>query len=390
MTELELTVTSINEYSIAVPDSALADLAQRLDNTRWPEAETVTDWNQGTPLAYMQEVAKTWRDDYDWRLLESRLNAFDQVMINVGGLDIHCLHVRSERSDATPLIMTHGWPGSIVEFLKVIQPLTAPPADQPAFHLVLPSLPGYGFSGKPTAPGWGLERIALAWDAIMKALGYPRYLAQGGDWGSGVTTAIAINCTDSCIGIHTNMPNARPDLSDPENLTDREKTALASAKYYRDWDSGYSKQQSTRPQSVGYGLVDSPVAQAAWIIEKFWRWMDCEGHPENVLSRTELLDNIMTYWLTASGASSARLYWESFANMLGDDVHLPTACSIFPKEIFPLSRRWAESRYRNIVYWNEPNKGGHFAAFEQPTTFVTELRDGFSEVLRAAETSQQR
>ncbi|MCR9278880.1 MAG: epoxide hydrolase [Pseudomonadaceae bacterium] len=384
MSATELSVASINDYRISVPQAALDDLAQRLDNTRWPETETVDDWTQGTPLAYMHQIADTWRNSYDWRVVEERLNTFDQVMVNVGGLDIHCLHIRSARSDATPLVMTHGWPGSVIEFLKVIEPLTAPPASEPAFHLVLPSLPGYGFSGKPTETGWGLERIALAWDAIMKALGYSRYLAQGGDWGSGVTTAIAIQCVDSCIGIHTNMPNARPDLSDPASFTDREKTALAAAKYYQDWDSGYSKQQSTRPQSVGYGLVDSPIAQAAWIIEKFWRWMDCDGHPENVLSRTELLDNVMMYWLTASGASSARLYWESFSKMLGDDVHLPTACSIFPKEIFPLSRRWAETRYRDIVYWNEPAKGGHFAAFEQPETFTEELRRGLSAVIEAS------
>lgn len=372
-------------FKVEVPETDLDDLRSRLRNTRWPEAETPkddsNDWSQGTPLAYMRELTQTWANDYDWRALEQRINTYEQFLAEVDGLSIHCLHVRSSRADATPLVMTHGWPGSIVELLKVIEPLTEPPAGEPAFHLVLPSLPGYGFSGKPKETGWGLERIAKAWASIMADLGYDDYLAQGGDWGSGVTTCIGIFDPGHCLGIHTNMPNARPDLSDPASFTDAEKRALEAAAYYRDWDSGYSKQQSTRPQTVGYGLVDSPAGQAAWIVEKFHRWMDCNGDPESIVSRTELLDNISMYWLTASGASSARLYWESFSNLVGDDVHVPTACSIFPGEIFPLSRRWAETRYRNIVYWNELSKGGHFAAFEQPDTFVDELRRGFSAVL---------
>ena len=272
----------------------------------------------------------------------------------------------------------------MVEFLKVIEPLTDPAAHggeaADAFHIVCPSLPGYGFSDKPAATGWGVEKIATAWDALMTRLGYERYVAQGGDWGAAVTTSIGMQNLGHCIGIHVNMPSARPKQESLANPTEREQIALAGAKHYQDWDSGYSKQQSTRPQTLGYGLVDSPIGQAAWILEKFWSWTDCQGHPENALTRDELLDNVMIYWLTASGAASARLYWESFGRTFGggdNGVDLPTGCSIFPKEIVPTPRSWAEKRYRNIVYWNELDKGGHFAAFEQPEPFVDELRKCF-------------
>src|SRR5262245_214266 len=378
-------MSAVRPFRIEVPQSQLDDLKERLTATRFPERETPSDWSQGVPLAYMEELCSYWAHRYDWRATEARLNRFAQYKTAIDGLDIHKLHVKSKHENALPLVITHGWPGSVVEFHKVIEPLTNPTAHggsaADAFHVVCPSLPGYGFSDKPTSPGWGVDKIAEAWDTLMVRLGYDRYFAQGGDWGSAVTTAIGVQNLGHCIGIHVNMPNARATEESLANPTEREKKALAGAKYYQDWDSGYSKQQATRPQTLGYGLADSPAGQAAWIIEKFWAWTDCNGHPENAISRDELLDNVMLYWLTGSGASSARLYWESFgkAFVAGQDntVKLPTGCSIFPKEIVPTPRSWAERRYTNIVYWNELDRGGHFAAFEQPALFVEELRACF-------------
>lgn len=372
-------MTDIRPFRIDIPQDALDDLNTRLARTRFPDRETPSDWTQGVPLAYMREIRDYWLERYDWRRAEARLNTFPQFMTTIDGLDIHFIHVRSPAPGARPLILTHGWPGSIVEFLEVIGPLADPaahgadPAD--AFHVVCPALPGYGFSGKPTEPGWGVEKIADAWAQLMARLGYDSYFAQGGDWGSAVTTAIGIRDTAHCKAIHVNMVSARPDPLD--NLTELEQRGLAGMKHYQDWDSGYSKQQSTRPQTLGYGLADSPIGQAAWIIEKFWAWTDCAGHPENALTRDEMLDNIMLYWLTDSAASSARLYWQSFGSFSAGEVTTPTGCSIFPKEIFVCSRRWAANRYRNIIYWNELDRGGHFAAFEQPELFVAELRNCF-------------
>ena len=378
-------MSTVRPFRIAIPDADLDDLRRRLRATRWPDRQTPDDWSQGVPLAYVREVCAHWADRYDWRATEARLNRFPQIQTEIDGVDIHALHVRSSHADALPIVITHGWPGSIVEFAKVIAPLTDPTAHggsaADAFHVVCPSLPGYGFSGKPTRPGWGVEKIAEAWDTLMTRLGYERWVAQGGDWGAAVTTAIAMQNRGRCIGIHVNMPLAGPTKESLANPSEREGRALDGARYYEEWDSGYSKQQSTRPQTLGYGLVDSPAAQAAWILEKFWQWTDCDGHPENALGRDELLDNVMLYWLTASGASSARLYWESFGKAFGGDrkrvVALPTGCSIFPKEIIPTPRSWAERRYANIVYWNELERGGHFAAFEQPALFVEELRACF-------------
>jgi pimeloyl-ACP methyl ester carboxylesterase len=372
-------MTDIRAFKIDIPQSSLADLKARLAMTRFPEKETPTDWSQGVPLAYMREIRDYWANAYDWRRAEARINAFPQYQTTIDGLDIHFIHVRSPSPHARPLVLTHGWPGSILEFLKVIGPLTDPAAHggdaADAFHVVCPALPGYGFSGKPTTTGWGVEKIADTWATLMARLGYESYFAQGGDWGSAVTTAIGIRDTAHCKGIHVNMVSARPDPLD--NLSELEQRGLAGMKHYQDWDSGYSKQQSTRPQTLGYGLVDSPIGQAAWILEKFWAWTDCNGHPENALTRDEMLDNIMLYWLTGSAASSARLYWESFGVFSAGEVQTPTGCSIFPKEIFVCSKRWAGNRYKNIVYWNELDKGGHFAAFEQPELFVQELRNCF-------------
>jgi len=297
-------------------------------------------------------------------------------------LGIHFLHSRSPHPDALPLLITHGWPGSVVEFLQVIGPLCDPPAHggdaSDAFHVVCPSLPGYGFSDKPTAPGWGVERIAQTWAQLMARLGYDRYGAQGGDWGASVTMALAGHDSEHLAGIHLNMPLADPAaLVQLGELTEHEQAALATFAHYQQWESGYSKQQSTRPQTLGYGLVDSPAAVCAWIVEKFYTWTDCQGHPENAISRDHLLDNVMLYWLTGAGASSGRLYWESFRRNRMDQVTVPTGCSIFPKEIFRPSRRWAEKLFTDIRYWNELDKGGHFAAFEVPDTYVEEIRTYF-------------
>ncbi len=370
----------IRSFQIHTSDAELEDLKRRLRSTRWPDAETVGDWSQGTPLAYVKQVCDYWAHSYDWRKTEARLNALPQFRTEIDGLGIQFLHVRSEDAGATPLIMTHGWPGSIVEFLKAIPLLTDPTAHggeaTDAFHVVCPSLPGFGFSDKPEKNGWTVEKIAGAWSELMLRLGYPRYCAQGGDWGSIVTTAVALQDTEHCRGIHLNMSTARPDL-ETSGLTEEEKDCLGALKEHQEWDSGYSKEQSTRPQTVGYGLADSPAGQAAWILEKFWAWTDCNGNPENVLTRDEMLDDIMMYWLPGTAASSARLYWESFGKTSQDPVRIPVGYSVFPKEIFRVSRRWAEKRYLNLVYWNRLDRGGHFAAFEQPKLFVEELRACF-------------
>ncbi len=372
---------AIVPHRIQIPENALTDLAQRLAHTRWPDRETPGDWSQGIPLAYMQEVVRYWASEYDWRRCEDRINRFNPFKTKLDGLDIHFLHVRSPRKDALPLVLTHGWPGSIIEFMKVIEPLADPAGNggdaADAFHVVCPSLPGFGFSDKPAETGWTTQRTARAWAGLMERLGYERYVAQGGDWGSMVTCEIALADPEHCAGIHLNMPVVSPDPETMNDLTPREQSALEAFQHYQDWESGYSKQQSTRPQTLGYGLVDSPAGQAAWILEKFWAWTDSDGHPENVLTRDELLDNVMLYWLPAAGASSARLYWESFNKINFDPIHIPVGCSIFPKEIFGCSRRWAEKRFTRLVYWNELNKGGHFAAFEQPAAFVEELRNCF-------------
>jgi pimeloyl-ACP methyl ester carboxylesterase len=372
-------------FRIEFPDEALEDLANRLRHTRWPEAETVagTDepWQQGMPLHVTQELVRFWAEDYDWRATEARLNELDHFRTVVDGLGIHFIHARSPQADALPLVMTHGWPGSVVEFLKVIGPLTDPgshggdPAD--AFHLVLPSLPGYGFSDKPTHTGWGIPRIAAAWEQLMLRLGYDRFGAQGGDWGSMVTSQLGMDHPRHLAGIHLNMPIVFPDPETMEDMTEPEMRALASFDHYQQWDNGYSTQQSTRPQTLGYGLADSPVGQMAWIVEKFWSWTDNDGDPRDALTETELIDNVMLYWLTNSGASSARLYWESFKHLDVREISVPVGCSIFPKEIFQSSRRWAEKRFTDLRHFGVLDAGGHFAAFEQPGTFVDEVRAAF-------------
>ena len=376
-------MTDISPFVISISDEQITDLKSRIANTRWPDAETTSGWNQGVPLAYVKKLVQYWGEQYDQQRLANRLNAIDNFKTNLLGLNIHFMHIKSRNPNARPLLLTHGWPGSVVEFLKVIGPLTEPQehggtADD-AFHLVIPSLPGYGFSDKPQATGWGVEKIADAWSTLMARLGYSQYFAQGGDWGSVITSYIARQDPEHCLGIHINMGIVAPDPN-AENLTANELSIMAGWKYYQDWDSGYSKQQATRPQTLGYSLVDSPSGQAAWIVEKFYQWMDCGGHPENIVSRDELLDNIMVYWLTGSGASSARLYWESFGGGEGREqpVLIPMGATISAKDIFRTSERFASRVFTNIVYWKDKEEGGHFAAFEQPNAFVSELRECFA------------
>jgi len=373
---------------IEVADADLHDLRERLERTRWPEPETGEGWSQGVPLHYLRDLCRYWAAEYDWRATEERLNALPPYRTVIDGLGVHFLHVRSPHADALPLVITHGWPGSIVEFLKVIGPLTDPTAHggdaADAFHVVCPSLPGFGLSDKPTRTGWGIERIAAAWIELMTRLGYERYGAQGSDWGTSISALIGQRDPEHVVGVHLTPPLAPPDPTTFDDLTERERAALASIEHDAEWESGYSREQATRPQTIGYALVDSPVALAAWIIEKFWAWTDCDGHPENVLTRDELLDNLMLYWLPRTGASSARLYWESIRRVdawisgaATDAITVPTGCSIFPKELQRPSRRWAERRFLDIRYWNEPDRGGHFAAFEQPELFVEEVRAFF-------------
>ncbi|HVV32482.1 MAG TPA: epoxide hydrolase [Vitreimonas sp.] len=375
---------AISPFTLAIPQADLDDLKARLGRTRWPDRETVEDWSQGAPLAKVQALCAHWREKYDWRRCEGRLNALGQYKTTLDGLSIHFLHVRSKHENAMPLLITHGWPGSVIEFMKVIGPLTDPTAHggkaEDAFHVIAPSLPGYGFSEKPRETGWGVPRIAMAWIGLMQRLGYERWVAQGGDWGAAVTTAIGLIRPPGCAAIHVNMPLVFPTPEDAAGATPAELKSLASMQFYQEKDSGYSKQQATRPQSLGYGLVDSPAGQAAWIYEKMYAWTDNKGVPEDALSMDEMLDNIMLYWLPGTGASSARLYWESFASFASIKLEAPVGVSIYPKEIFRPSRRWAERQMSNIIHWNELDRGGHFAAWEQPELYVGEVRECFRKV----------
>lgn len=371
----------IEPFHLAIPETELLDLRARLERTRWPDRETVDDWSQGVPLAQAKALIAHWRDHYDWRRCEARLNALGQFTTEIDGLSIHFLHIRSQHADAMPMLLSHGWPGSVIEFLKVIGPLTDPTAHggraEDAFHLVIPSLPGFGFSGKPTGTGWGVAKIAAAWATLMARLGYRRYVAQGGDWGAVVTTQMGRLQPVGLAAIHVNLPIVLPaKLEGP--FGDSEAAMLAALQAYERWDGGYSKQQSTRPQTLGYALADSPAGQALWIYEKFWKWMDCSGEPLSVLSADEILDNIMLYWLSNSGASSARLYWESYAGAFAAvPLQLPVGCSVFAKEIYRAPRSWAEACMPQLIHWNELDRGGHFAAFEQPALFADELRSCF-------------
>ena len=376
-----MTSDNITPFDLDVPESELEQLRAKLDLTRWPDAEYGEAWEQGVPLDRAKALVHYWRCEYDWRRCEAMLNRFGQYRTNVEGVGIHFLHVRSPHAGALPLIMTHGWPGSVIEFHKVIGPLTEPEkfggSAADAFHVVVPSLPGYGFSDKPVAPGWTIGKIASAWSVLMARLGYERYVAQGGDWGAAVTSALAMLKPAGLAGVHMNIVSARPKNLPREEATPEERRAIAAIERYQRRENGYAMMHATKPQTLGYGLADSPVGQAMWIYEKFQSWTDCDGEPENVLTRDEMLDDIMLYWLTNSATSSARLYWESFLQSPPVHTDVPTGFSIFPKEIFLSPRHWAARLFTNIVYWNEVERGGHFAAFEQPEIFVRELRNCF-------------
>jgi len=378
--------TTIHPFHLAIPDADLADLQTRLARTRWPDAETVDDTSQGPQLARLRALAARWQDGYDWRRCEAMLNQWGQFHTDIDGLDIHFLHIRSPEANATPLLMTHGWPGSVLEFRDVIGPLTDPVAHggqaADAFHLVIPSLPGFGFSGKPTGTGWNVQRIAGAWTTLMQRLGYEHWAAQGGDWGAAVTAALGYMAPPGLTGIHLNMVMFQPTEQERAEATPHEQKMLDDAQRYDQQFSGYFKLQATRPQSIGFSLADSPVGLAAWIYALFQDVSDSGGNVESVFALDAILDDIMLYWLPNTGASAARLYWEAMqamrqGGMPGAPMATPAGISMFPGEQLRLSQRWAERRFANLVHFNELDRGGHFAALEQPALFVDEVRQTF-------------
>jgi pimeloyl-ACP methyl ester carboxylesterase len=377
--------SAVTPFSVRIPQTQLTDLKRRLSETRWPEREPVSDWSQGVPLDRLQSLMTYWEKEYDWRRAQRLLNGFPQFRTQIDALGTHFIHVRSKHEGALPIILTHGWPGSIFEFFKVIGPLTNPTAyggkAEDAFHVVVPSLPGFGFSDKPTEKGWNLPRIARAWATLMERLGYGRWVAQGGDWGAGVTTALGHIKPKGLAAIHLNWQFVFPEKVPSEGLSNEEKRAVEAAGEFTKNGYGYFLEQATRPQTIGYALADSPVGQAAWIYEKFQAWTDNDGNVEKVLSRDEILDDISLYWLTDTAASSARIYWENYpASFAGGRIDIPVGASVFPKEIYRAPRSWAEVVYPKLIHWKELPKGAHFAALEQPELFVSEIRECFSKI----------
>jgi len=387
---------AIRPFHISVPESELLELRQRVLATRWPDKETVTDQTQGVQLAKIQGLVHYWGTDYDWRKAEARLNALPQFVTTIDGLDIHFIHVRSRHPNAMPLLITHGWPGSVLELEKTIGPLTDPTAyggsAEDAFDVVIPSMPGYGFSQRPTGSGWNPERIGRAWAVLMQRLGYTRYVSQGGDWGSVIADVMARQAPPGLLGIHVNMPATVPDdvvkaLNDggpePAGLSAKETVAYESLSEFFGKNAGYGAMMVTRPQTVGYGLSDSPAGLAAWMYDKFAQWTYSGGEPERSLTPDEMLDDITLYWLTNSAVSSARLYWENNNNNFSasaqrtGEISLPVAVTVFPGEIYRAPRTWATRAYPHLIYFNEVDKGGHFAAWEEPELFATELRAAF-------------
>ena len=386
--------TSIRPFRVNVPQEALDDLRRRVAATKWPGRETVTDTSQGVQLATIKELARYWATDYDWRKVEARLNALPQFMTNIDGVDIHFIHVRSKHPNALPVIITHGWPGSIIEQLKIIDPLTNPTAfgasASDAFDVVIPSMPGYGFSGQPTTAGWDAPRIARAWVVLMKRLGYTRFVAQGGDWGALIVDQMGVQAAPELIGIHTNMAGAVPDNIDkaayagappPSGLSADERHAYDQLAFFYKHGLAYAQEMGNRPQTL-YGIEDSPVGLAAWILDHDARSFELitrvfAGQKEG-LTRDDVLDNVTLYWLTNTGVSSARLYWENkLAFFAPKHVAIPVAVSVFPDEIYAAPRSWAESAYPKLIHYNRLDKGGHFAAWEQPKLFSEELRASF-------------
>jgi pimeloyl-ACP methyl ester carboxylesterase len=395
MTSTIESAVEIRPFQVEVPEDELDDLRRRIVATHWPSKELVADRSQGVQLAAMQELARYWLEGYDFGRVEGSLNALPQFTTEIDGVEIHFIHVRSSHEDALPLIMTHGWPGSVIELLDTVGPLTDPTAHggsaEDAFHLVLPSLPGYGFSSQPAELGWNLGRVARAWAELMKRLGYTRYVAQGGDVGAGVTDAMGRLGSEGLIGIHTNL--LVPALNDPGALpadTEQARAALAAIKTFQTSGNGYFVEQATRPQTIGYALLDSPVALAAWMIDHdtdaYYKIASAfvDDEPSGNLTRDHVLDNITLYWLTGTGASAARSYWEAYGpdapgagEALPADVRIPVAFTTFPGEIWRTPRSWVEKSYSNVVYFNEVDRGGHFAAFEEPELFSQEVRAAF-------------
>ena len=390
---------AIRPFRVQVPQAAIDDLRRRVAATRWPDQETVTDRSQGVQLATMKELVRYWGTEYDWRKAEAKLNALPQFMTNIDGLDIHFIHVRSKHPNALPLLVTHGWPGSVIEQLKIIDPLTNPTAyggrPEDAFDLVIPSIPGYGFSGKPTGTGWNPDRIARAWAELMQRLGYTRYVAQGGDWGSPISSAMARQAPAGLLGIHINLPaTIPPDVATvlasggpaPAGLSEKERAAFDSLNLFNKKERAYAVIMGTRPQTIGYGLTDSPVGLAAWLLGHpgFAQWTSSGSNFAKSPTKDEVLDDITLYWLTNSAVSSARLYWENGSTSLlnaiaqkTEEISLPVAITVFPGEIYQAPETWARRAYRNLSYFHEVDQGGHFAAWEQPHLFSKEIRAAF-------------
>lgn len=385
--------SEVHAFEAHASDADLDDLRARLASARLPEAETVyrpapdpRRWDQGVPLADLIDVVNYWSTEYDWRAFEARLNQIGQFRTTIDGLGIHFLHRRSQRTDAIPLIMTHGWPGSVAEFVDIIEELADPKdVDTPAFHVVAPSLPGFGYSDKPATTGWGTEKIAATWVELMGRLGYSKFVAHGGDWGGVITTILAGRFPEHVLGIHSTLAQAPPRLT-TDGLTAHERQWTEQTRDFWRHRAAYAKQQATRPQTIGYSLVDSPVGLLAWILDKFYEWTDSEDSPFERISRDRILDNVTLYWLTRSGASAARIYYESH-NSLDPElrVDVPAAISIYPRDIEKCPRPWAQERYRKIVRWREPEAGGHFPSLEVPGEFVRDLREGLGVVLASGQ-----
>lgn len=383
---------TIRSFTVKVPQAELNDLRRRIKATRWPGRETVNDQSQGVKLSKLQSLVNYWGTHYDWRKAEAKLNALPQFITNIDGLDIHFIHVRSKHPNALPILITHGWPGSVFEELKIIGPLTDPTAyggkAEDAFDVVIPSMPGYGFSGKPTGTGWNPDHIARAWAELMRRLGYTKYVAQGGDWGSVIADVMAKQRPEGLLGIHVNMPATIPaDVAKalnngepaPAGLSDKEKAAFQKMDNFYRKNGAYGAMMVTRPQTLGYGLEDSPAGLAAFFYDKFSEWTYSGGEPEKSLTKDEMLDDITLYWLTKTATSGARLYWENNANNFNAvDISLPAAITVFPGEIYQAPRSWAERSYHNLIYFNEVDKGGHFAAWEEPLLFAREIRAAFT------------